>query len=450
MGVSFVAGDSGSVVVTGEEKSITVSEKATSFIMAEKEMPATDLAEPVAGAGSHVNGLESVTNIHYNNDIIKTDFKQGQNSGKETANSANNGTKAVGNPYIRLSDIETQEINWLWYPYIPYGKVTIFQGDGGEGKTFVSLAIATAMSIGGSLPEQDGHFKPSNVLFQTAEDGYADTIKPRLLQLGADCNRIMFINDEASPLSLTDGRLEEGIVDNNAQLLIIDPISAYIGAGVDMHRANEVRPVMQSISKVAERTGCAIIIIAHINKAMSAKSQYRGLGSIDIRNAVRSVLSFGKIQDDNNPKIQRAKYSGQHGSQITTLHDNYHHGNQLPNQNPNLYAFAQDKANLAPKTTAIAYELSVETGFRWIGAYDIDVDGLLGYGNKQMGRPNDKIHDAMEFLEMELGNNTLPATEIFEKAKNRGFSESTINRAKKGAGIKSFQDGDKWYWAIKK
>jgi len=123
-----------------------------------------------------------------------------------------------------------------------------------------------------------------NVIFQTAEDGLGDTVKPRLIQSGADCTRVIVIDESEKELSLSDLRIEQAITQTCAKLFILDPLQAYIGADVDMHRANEIRPVLKRISAVAEKTGCAVVVIGHLNKGGS-KSQYRGLGSIDIQAA---------------------------------------------------------------------------------------------------------------------------------------------------------------------
>jgi len=288
-------------------------------------------------------------------------------------------------------------------------------GDGGCGKTFVALAIASALTTEGLLPEASYPLEAGNVIFQTAEDGLSDTIKPRLEQLRADCTRITVIDEGDIPLSLSDERLEKAIIDNKAKLLIIDPIQAYLGSKVDMHRANEVRPVLKKIGGVAERTGCAVVLIGHLNKGGN-KSQYRGLGSIDIVAAARSVLTFSRIND---------------------------------NSNPNLRAFAQGKANLAPEGGSIAYELDEDEGFRWVGAYDISIDALLGNIPAEIGRPSFASSEAVELLKTELADGQeVSASEIYEIAKNEGISQRTLKRAKKELGVKTFQRDKKWYWCL--
>jgi len=200
-----------------------------------------------------------------------------------------------------MQDIKADPVAWLWEPYIPRGKITIVQGDPGDGKTTMTLAIAAAVVNGESLP---GGFAdiPANVIFQTAEDGLADTIKPRLEQLGADCSRIHVIDESEQPLSLSDERLEQAIVQTHAKLLIIDPIQAYLG-GSDMNSARGMRLLMKSLGSVAERTGCTIIIIGHLNKK-DGKAQYRGLGSIDIFAAARSVLAIHRTGDNMRLAVQ--------------------------------------------------------------------------------------------------------------------------------------------------
>ena len=146
---------------------------------------------------------------------------------------------------ISMSEINAEEVQWLWYPYIPLGKLTILQGDPGEGKTSFILAVIAALTRGDPLPECEQAAEPMNVIYQTAEDGLADTIKPRLESAGADCTRVLVIDESKRELTLCDARLEEAIRRTAAKLIVLDPLQAYLGSDVDMHRANEVRPVLK-------------------------------------------------------------------------------------------------------------------------------------------------------------------------------------------------------------
>ena len=223
---------------------------------------------------------------------------------------------------INMDSVEVEQIEWLLYPFIPYGKVTIIQGDPGEGKTTMVLQIIAKLTRGEPiLPvtdktktkekrsdevdsenedldaednmQEQSSVSPVNVIYQTAEDGLGDTIKPRLLAAGADCSKVLVIDDSDQPLTMADVRLEEAIVQTKAKMVVLDPIQGFLGADVDMHRANEIRPLMKRIAVLSEKYHCAVILIGHMNKNSNGKSSYRGLGSIDFQAAARIVLIVG-------------------------------------------------------------------------------------------------------------------------------------------------------------
>lgn len=309
---------------------------------------------------------------------------------------------------IRMSDIPTEQVQWLWYPYIPYGKVTIIQGDPGEGKTSFVLAIVALLTNGETLPEEDTANPPINVIYQSAEDGLADTIKPRLEQLGANCSRVLVIDEADKELTLCDERLEQAVRETGARLIVLDPLQAYLGDGVDMHRANEVRPVFKRLCAISERTGCAVILIGHMNKAQGLKSSYRGLGSIDFRAAARSVLLVGR-----------------------------------PKSDPSVRVVAHDKSSLAPEGKSIAFSLDAENGFQWKGYCDTTVDEVLsGTGSVQTKTMQ------METELKELLKKPVPVEEVIKKAKELGISERTVNIAKKNLGAQSVKLGNQWYWQL--
>lgn len=308
---------------------------------------------------------------------------------------------------IRMNEVEATEIDWLWYPYIPYGKITVIQGDPGDGKTTCVLAIAAALTTGAALPESKAAAEPMSVIFQTAEDGLGDTVKPRLVQSGADCERVIVIDESEKELSLSDIRIEQAITLTGAKLFILDPLQAYIGADVDMHRANEIRPVLKRISAVAEKTGCAVVVIGHLNKGAN-KSQYRGLGSIDIQAAARSVLTVGRIKGK-----------------------------------PYTRAIVQGKNNLAPEGAAIGFELDPATGFRWIGTLPVTIDELLSGIMPERDSTYDR---AVDFLKAELADGEKAAAFLFEKAASKEIQERTLRSAKQALAIPSFKRDKKWFW----
>ena len=318
---------------------------------------------------------------------------------------------------IHMEDVVSKEVEWLWYPYIPYGKITIIQGDPGEGKTTLVLKLAAALSRDLPLPcDDDKEYEPIHIIYQTAEDGIEDTIKPRLEKAGADCSMIRVIDETDKELSMTDDRLEQAIIETGARLIILDPIQAYIGATVDMHRANEIRPVLKHLGIIAEKHNCAIILIGHMNKASGSKSTYRGLGSIDIQATARSVLLVARLRDK-----------------------------------PNIRIMAHDKSSLAPARDAIGFEMTEDNGMVCIGPYDITIDELLS-GNE--GRGKKKLDIAENFIKEYFGTNkVIPSNEIMMEAAKRSIKRNTLLSAKKKLGITSdkekAEDGTiYWTWVM--
>ncbi len=315
---------------------------------------------------------------------------------------------------IRMSEVDTQAVEWLWEPYIPFGKVTIVQGNPGEGKTTFALRLAAACTTGGTLPGMKP-MPPFQVIYQTAEDGLGDTVKPRLIEAAADLDRVLVIDEAKRELTLSDERIEKAIVQNGARLIILDPIQAYLGEKADMNKANEVRPIFRRLAEVAERTGCAVILIGHLNKAAGGQSAYRGLGSIDFRAAARSVLLIGRVKRE-----------------------------------PNVRVIIHDKSSLAPEGKPVAFCLDPDTGFSWIGEYDITADELLSGAG---GNTATKTEQAEKLILDLLADGKELASEDIEKAAaDAGISARTVRAAKKNLDgrITSKRIGAAWYHALKK
>ena len=339
---------------------------------------------------------------------------------------------------INMDSVEVEQIEWLLYPFIPYGKVTIIQGDPGEGKTTMVLQIIAKLTRGEPIfpvtdttmkikekrsnevnsgndgldgednMQEQSSMSPVNVIYQTAEDGLGDTIKPRLLAAGADCSRVLVIDDSDQPLTMADARLEEAIVQTKAKMVVLDPIQGFLGAEVDMHRANEIRPLMKRVAVLAEKYHCAVILIGHMNKNSNGKSSYRGLGSIDFQAAARSVLIVGRVKDE-----------------------------------PEVRVVCHTKSSLAPEGTSIAFRLDKNNGFEWIGEYDISADELLnGDGRGQKSRK------AKEFLLEILANGGMTQKKIAEEAETRGIKSKTLWNAKRELEIDSVKRGKQWYWML--
>lgn len=297
---------------------------------------------------------------------------------------------------IRMSDVELTPVEWLWKPYLPFGKLSVLQGNPGEGKTYFAMHLAAACTNGKLLPNME-RMEPFNVIYQTAEDGLGDTVKPRLIEAGADLDRVLVIDDSDVRLTLSDERIEKAIVENNARLVIIDPIQAYLGADVDMNRANEVRPIFMRLGQVAQRTGCAILLIGHLNKAAGMQSLQRGLGSIDIAAAVRSVMFIGKLKHD-----------------------------------PTMRILTHEKSSLAPPGVSLAFSLGDEGGFRWVGEYDITADEMLSGIEPQR---ETKIQQAKDLIcTLLAGGKQVLSEDIDKAALERGIPGRTVRDAKRELG----------------
>ena len=297
---------------------------------------------------------------------------------------------------IRMSDVELTPVEWLWKPYLPFGKLSVLQGNPDEGKTYFAMHLAAACTNGKLLPNME-RMEPFNVIYQTAEDGLGDTVKPRLIEAGADLDRVLVIDDSDVQLTLSDERIEKAIVENNARLVIIDPIQAYLGADVDMNRANEVRPIFMRLGQVAQRTGCAILLIGHLNKAAGMQSLQRGLGSIDIAAAVRSVMFIGKLKHD-----------------------------------PTMRILTHEKSSLAPPGASLAFSLGDESGFRWVGEYDITADEMLSGIEPQRETKTQQAKDLI--CTLLAGGKQVLSEDIDKAALERGIPGRTVRDAKRELG----------------
>lgn len=308
--------------------------------------------------------------------------------------------------YRLYSAVEQREVEWLWYPYIPFGKITLLQGDPGDGKSTFILNIAACVSNGGILPDGTRMTGKLNVIYQCAEDNPNDTVKPRLIAAGADCSRIAFIKDEGDPLTISDSRLEDSIRRFRARLLILDPLQAFIPQDTDMQSATRMRAIMRGLSRVAERNRCAVVLVGHMTKASGGKRLYRGLGSIDIAAIARSVLMIAR--DEQHPQIR--------------------------------YMFPV-KSSLSPEGAAIGFLFDEDAGFQWIGKCRMagaeTAEGHMYYSKKEK---------AKELIGVMLSAGDVPSAWIFEMFGKMGIGERTVREAQKEMGIQACRKNNVWYW----
>jgi hypothetical protein len=313
-----------------------------------------------------------------------------------------------------LADVAPQAVSFLWEPYLPLGKLTLLEGDPGQGKSWLAAAIAAAGSRGRGLPGLAA-FPPFRTLFLTAEDGLPDTLRPRLESLGADCGAV-FACDQPLALDLDAGlaTLAQALAALAPRLVVVDPLVAFLGRATDIYRANEVRSVLAPLVKLVERHGCALLAVRHLNKAKLGRTLYAGQGSIDFTAAARSVLLAGSAAEDADA-----------------------------------HALIHIKSNLAPHGPALAYHLL--PAFLWEGPSRLTANDLLA-----AAAPADEASaedDARTFLRSTLaGPDPLPARLVLNAARDAGISQRTLKRAKRKEGVRTtrrgFGAGSTWLWSL--
>ena len=309
--------------------------------------------------------------------------------------------------YARLnyySNVTPLKIKWLWYPYIAFGKLTMIQGDPGSGKTTLSLILAASLSKGENEFHIDGLDTKEviNVIYQTAEDGIEDTIKPKLDRLMADCTHISYITND-DYINLENDSIENIIKNKNIKLLILDPIQSFLGKGKSLQQVSDIRPLMKNLSKIAQKTGCAIVLIGHLNKTERSKDLYRGLGSVDLTAIARSIIFVRKLDENNNIRI-----------------------------------ITQIKNSLEKEGDSLAFKIEKNGNILWLGHYEIDDFEINDKDNSTI---------AKDILINMLADGMKPLSEI-QKQTDSYISRRTLFRIKKELDIKTVYENKICYWKI--
>ena len=325
---------------------------------------------------------------------------------------------------VDMSTVEPEEVNWRWEGRLPMGKLSIIEGDPEAGKSFLTLAIASAISNGDPLPPETDRFTPKDVLILSAEDGIEDTLAPRLIGMGANMGRIKVLKsmrDNEGAIRVPNLQTDIDVLDNELQnadygLIVIDPLNAYTPT-VDSKTDASVRSMLHPIADLAERNNVIVLVVRHLTKNENSKAQYRGLGSIGYLAQARVVMLVGKNPDNEDERV-----------------------------------VVVSKTNLAVRSLGIAYDMK-DGIFQWKGESDITIDQLLSRPTTQDEKS--QVDECLEWLYDLLQSNggNHPSSEVIRRGNGEGYSTSTIKRAKAKAPdiVKKkigFNEASQWYFEI--
>jgi DNA repair protein RadA/Sms len=312
-----------------------------------------------------------------------------------------------------FTEVQIERVEWLWYPYIPFRKLTLLGGDPGMGKSFISQAIAAAVSQGEALPGQGNSDRSGrNVLMLAGEDDPGDTLKPRLISLNADLSRIAVSGDDirldADGLAIIRAMMAE----TEASLFIIDPIVAYLGAKLDMNRSNEVRPMLKGLASIAHDFNAAGLIVRHLRKASTngskSKALYAGMGSIDFTAAVRSEL-----------QVEEAKNGKKYMNHV--------------------------KTNIGPVGRSIQYGIE-DDEFSWGEIAEVKPNfSSAPVISTRFAKEDDASRIIYDMLKD--APDGLPSNDLYAYARARGISERTMKRAKEGLAV-TIKTEKGWIWKL--
>ena len=316
------------------------------------------------------------------------------------------------------SDVIAEPVKWLWYPYIAIGKITLLQGDPGDGKSSMMIQLIAELSKGGALPDGRAVGRAQKIIYQCAEDGAKDTIRQRMEDAGADCRNIAFLNESIHEgLTLDDERIRDFISGFRPQLVVIDPIQSYVENESDLQIAVKARKIMRRISIWADTYNCAFVLIGHLNKQGKTKGLYRGLGSIDYVASARSVLQVERSDQDEEIRIVR-----------------------------------HIKNNLDSLGNDLKFEIRKKTGFRWLMDHDLEelpTEPATEESAPTIDKlPKNKHELAAILIKRALANGPVESTEIRRIMAEYQIGEKTMNDAKKIIGVKPYRKMRSWYWAM--
>lgn len=330
----------------------------------------------------------------------------------------------------RLADVEPEDVRWLWPGRIPFGKLTVLDGDPGLGKSLLTLDLAARLSRGTDLPDGTPLEAGTSVIL-TAEDGLADTVRPRLDAMRADALNVygftaaLLNGNGAAPITLPDHLelLRRKVKELGARFVVIDPLMAYLSSDVNSRVDHDVRRVLSPVAEFAEDTGAAILVVRHLNKATGGSAVYRGGGSIGIIGAARSGLLVAADPDDETARV-----------------------------------LAVVKSNLCKQAPSLKFTVeSAGTAafIKWGGESAHTANALVALG--VTGEERDALTEAKDFLLTELRDKdgkdlARPATEMQMRARKAGIAEITLRRARIALRVRctrtGFGSAGEWSWSL--
>lgn len=354
-------------------------------------------------------------------------------SGKVSVNFANQRKKSDGYGLVISMghEVEVEKARWVWPGYIPAGKLTILAGDPGMGKSTIVLDLISRISKGTFLPSGNRTITGMSYIC-SAEDSAEDTIVPRLIAAGADLKRVGIIrevredDEDTRFLSLPRDldNLREALTRSGCRVLIIDPLNAFLEKGTDTYKDQDMRRVLHPLEAIAEESGTAILVVAHLNKKEDTSTLYRIGGSIGFIGAARSVLAVSRMDDDT-----RVLYSLK---------------NNLAARPPSLsYETKQvRKVSGNGAGTWLGEQTVHSSGIRWLG--EVDFNPLSKTATRSGGKCDE---EALEFLRTVLQEaGELESNQIFREARVAGISKPSLTKIKLELGIKAVKKHDAWYW----
>ena len=314
-------------------------------------------------------------------------------------------------PALRpFSQVVARPIEWLLPGRLPLGKLTIFEGDPGLGKSLITIDLCARLSTGRPLWDGSPGLQPCNSILLSAEDSAADTILPRLQAAGADLTRVFTFHrdgdDLAEPLRLPSqvGALDAMLTQTGARFVVIDPITAFLDPSVQIASDPSVRRALFPLQQLALKHRCAIELLLHLNKTGGGVALYRGLGSIAFNACCRSIWLA-----DRDP------------------HD------------PTRSILAQVKSSLAAPQPSLAYQLPPADApvptVAWLGTSDLTADQLLA--GPARAEPVSAYDRARDFLEACLEDGPRTSRAVWQMAQEAGLSERTLRRAKQELNVRS-------------